>query len=320
MRSRLPFVIAVLPLSVMSQSIYSENFDDLHPGDRISATMPLQWRTWNDLSGTPEDAPVTDAFSLSAPYSLRFLQTTFGSLGGPVDQMLLLGDRQFGKYVLSWSMYVPTDRGAFMELLHSTDGASAIPAAVFTFNNYNGPTNLQMRMDGQEFNSTFNHNSWMNLVFGFDLDTHMATFSVNGTVRASWTFDTMPSGLSTINQLSAMRFFSFGGGAGAIGEYYIDDLLFTEGSVGVEEISASRPIRFAPNPTSGPTTLSMDSPLGVTDVDIHDASGRLVRHAPWPSGSAQFTLPAHVLAPGTYLVRVSEADTPGYTGRLVVMP
>ncbi|MBP8823637.1 MAG: T9SS type A sorting domain-containing protein [Flavobacteriales bacterium] len=320
MRWPFPLLIGLLPLVSAGQTIYAENFDSLHPGDRISATLPAQWRTWHHLPGSTEDAPVVATFSHSAPHSLRFLQTTFGALGGPVDQMLLLGDRQWGSYVLRWNMYVAEDRGAFMELLHSTDGASSTPAAVFTFNTFSGAGNLQMWLDGQEPTSTFNHGTWFEVAFGFDLDTRVATFWVNGTVRATWAFDTMPSGTPTINQLSAMRFFAYAGGAGYLGEYYIDDLVYEQGTVGIDEAATGPPLRLYPNPTNGDATLSVDRSLAGAEVFFHDASGRLVRSSQWPIGSTTYHLGAGALAPGTYLLRVQEEQGALHTGKLIVLP
>ena len=119
--------------SLSGQPIFSENFDSLHTGARIAVSEPLHWRTWSGATGTNEDAPVTNTLSFSPPNSLAFLQQIGGYQGGPEDQVLLLGYHLSGSYTLTWKMYVPTGRGAFMVLMHGEDIPSAEPAAVITF-------------------------------------------------------------------------------------------------------------------------------------------------------------------------------------------
>lgn len=312
----LPLVL--MPCSLFGQVIFSENFDSLQVGDRIAASDPLHWRTWSGATGTNEDAPVTDTLAFSPPNSLAFLQTILTFEGGPEDQVLLLGYHLWGSYVLRWMMYVPEGKGANFELLHGEDVPSAAPAAVVSLSPLSD-NSMGCYAAGSLFMGYYPHNVWFPVSMSIDLDARTASLTVNDTLIGSWDFDTMPSGTSAPNILGALRFKGASGWDISIGQYYIDDIVFQEGTVGIHEREVTRSLAMAPNPTAGGTVLSMNVPVANALVDIHDASGRVVLQRPWPQGSNRYALPAGSLAPGTYVVRV-QGSTVVYSGKLVVMP
>lgn len=110
-------------------------------------------------------------------------------------------------------------------------------------------------------------------------------------------------------------------------------------NVGIPENGAATntPLSIAPNPSTGATLFSVGNALAKAELYIHEGSGRLVWQATWPMGAERYTLPAGVLAPGAYVVKVAAAlrvpqgttapagsaardPAGGYVGRLVVMP
>ena len=323
-------MLSFIPLTLLAQVIYSEDFDDLAPGTLISESNPVHWRTWSDLPGSPEDAAVTDSMARSGPNSLYFIQEILNIAGGPVDQLLMLGDRVYGSYVLQWSMYVAEGHGAFIVVYHGSDFPSADPAAVLWFQPYNSDT-ATCFANGMEFKRRFPKGSWFTVSLGFNLDEGTASFFLDGVLVGSWPFATMPSGTSSDNLLSAVRFTASSGALYITGEYYIDDILFQEGSVGIAEVEAHRSLSIFPNPTSGGAALSVERPMSNAQLEAHDASGRVVLRMPWAAGQTKLSLPAGALAPGAYVVRVASAsrasatsatsaETPVYSGRLVVIP
>ncbi len=329
----LPFVLA--PCSLFGQAIFSENFDSLHVGDRIAASDPVHWRTWSGATGTNEDAPVTDTLAYSPPNSLAFVQQIGGYQGGPEDQVLLLGYHLWGSYTLSWRMYVPTGRGAFMVLMHGEDIPGAEPAAVITFypTTYPGNNPVRCYAGGSQMDSyCYPQNTWFTVALAMDLDARTASLTVNDSTLGPWDFDTMPNGSPSQNILGSLRLTSGSGIEIGIGQYYIDDILFQEGTVGIQDVVAAGPLAMVPNPTVRNTVLSMEVPPVDAQVVVNDASGRIVLQRAWPQGSNQCTLQTDLLAPGTYIVRVASvtsrasttsAAAPGtgvYSGRLVVLP
>ena len=317
----LPLVL--LPCSLYGQIIFSENFDSLQAGDRIAASDPMHWRTWSGATGTEEDAPVTDTLAYSPPNSLAFVQQVPGYQGGPEDQVLLLGYHIWGTYALSWRMYVPTGRGAFMVLMHGEDVPSAEPAAVITFapNSNPGLNPVYCDAGGNHMSGYYYpQNTWFTVTLVVDLDARTALFRVNNNLVGSWDFDTMPNGSSAPNILGSLRLTSGSGYEGSIGQYYMDDILFQEGTVGIHEVEGARLLSMAPNPTSESTVLSMEAPVANAHVEVHEASGRIVLERAWPAGSSNYTLPAGTLAPGTYIVRVKGGTHELYSGRLIVIP
>ncbi|MBK9419482.1 MAG: T9SS type A sorting domain-containing protein [Flavobacteriales bacterium] len=320
MRPILLFLLGLALSNCIAQSIYSDNFDSYGTGTRMAVNVPGQWQPWSALPGSTQDVPVTTAYSKSSPNSLAFVQAVPGYQGGPVDAVLDLGYHTTGAFVLQFSMYVVGELGAFLELLHG-EGPSADPAAVIYFT----PETLgevDCQVDGGSLTGFYPHNTWFDVVFSFDLDVQLASLSVNNHFLGSWNFATMPSGTSTPNVLGSLRFIASSGSDFFAGEYYMDDLSYTRGYVGISGSYqlTPKPLSIAPNPIAGSALFSVEKPLQNAQLTLHDASGRMVWNAPWPPGSVKFTLPENALAPGTYLVRVSEAGQGGYSGRLVVMP
>ena len=93
-------------------------------------------------------------------------------------------------------------------------------------------------------------------------------------------------------------------------------------NVGIKEngTNTNTPLSIAPNPSNGGAVqLSVGCVPKHATLSIHDASGRVVRQAAWPTGAISYTLPADALAPGTYIVRV-RCSTELYSGRLVAIP
>ncbi|MBZ0207800.1 MAG: T9SS type A sorting domain-containing protein [Flavobacteriales bacterium] len=338
MRSAL-LLLAILPFTVIGQVIYSQNFDGIEVGQKIAAVDPVHWRTWSDPPGPTEDAPIQDSLSQSIPNSLSFIQSVVANISAPRDVALLLGYHLAGSYVLSWSMNVHDDGGALITLLHTEDIPSAAPAAIFAFypagTSSQGP--IEVYANGEVFTGNYPRNTWFTVTIGIDLDSRLATLSIDNTQIGSWEFDTMPSGTSAPNILGAVRFIAQSGSWLSPGRYHIDDVVFRSGVVGIHEVEAVRPLAMAPNPTASGTVLSMDMPASNAQVEVHDASGRVVWQAAWPAGAERYTLPAGTLAAGAYVVQVASglrgpqpsqpqgtsataAGATLYTGRLVVMP
>ncbi len=318
----LPLVL--LPCSLFGQVIFSENFDSLQAGDRIAGSNPAHWRTWSGAVGTGEDAPITDTMAYSPPNSLAFVQQIGGYQGGPEDQVLLLGYHLWGSYTLRWKMYVPTGRGAFMVLMHGEDIPSAEPAAVITFypTSYPGNNPVHCNAGGSQLTSDcYPQNAWFTVTLAFDLDARTASLTVNDSTLGPWDFDTMPNGSPSQNILGSLRLTSGSGIEGGSGQYYMDDIIFQEGTVGIGEltIASVQPLQIAPNPSAGQTVLSTGTPVRQGILSIHDPSGRMALRVPWPSGT-RYTLPAGTLAPGTYIVRVQKGQRMLYSGKLIILP
>jgi len=336
MRLVLLTLVSFAPLALHCQTIYSENFDSMAVGTKIAAADTSHWTTWGHMPGSSQDAPVTDTYSSSPEHSLAVIQEILGSSGGPSDPVLLLGYHISGTYSLSWRMYVPEQRGAQIVIYHENDIPSTDPSALIEFLPYYDVDSMDCYVDGAVIRRSYPRATWFTASFIFDLDGRTATFRINNTDAAIWAFDTTPSGDPANNVLGLVRFMGTSGFSGFLGEYYIDDILFQEGSVGIAEVETPRPLSIFPNPTAGGAELTVAMPLSNAQVEVHDASGRVVFHMPWATGQTRLSLPAGALAPGAYVVRVSHAGSaatalghqgPGaeslmeqYTGRLVVMP
>ena len=132
----------------------------------------------------------------------------------------------------------------------------------------------------------------------------------------------MPSGIPAPNVLGSLRFIASSGSDFFIGEYYVDDITYTEGYVGISELHSSipAPLTVAPNPTATSALFSIDTSLQNAQLTLHDASGRVAWQVAWPAGSSHYRLPEGALAPGAYVATVRSGANTRYSGRLVVLP
>jgi carboxypeptidase T len=74
--------------------------------------------------------------------------------------------------------------------------------------------------------------------------------------------------------------------------------------------AAADALALAPNPATSTVRLAFDQPAGPATVEVHDALGRRVLHAVLPAapaGRRAHTLDVSALAPGRYLVGVTDA-------------
>jgi hypothetical protein len=78
--------------------IIEEDFESYNVADPIAETAGLPWSTWSAAPGTAEDATVSSEQASSGTKSLKISGVAGG---GPIDQVLRLGDRTSGTYTLS---------------------------------------------------------------------------------------------------------------------------------------------------------------------------------------------------------------------------
>ncbi len=195
---------AVCPLWV------DENFDNYNLGG-ISAQSPI-WTPWTTGS-VPEDAAVSNAQAFSGTQSLLI------SAANADDQLLLLGDRTSGNYILRWKMFVPTGSSAYYNIqkIQGTPGATGGFAMEATFN---APGTGTISA-GATNSATFNYpqNVWFDVVHWVDIDNNRITLLINGNSVQSWPFNWQANAQTGINQLGSIDFF---GNTGNL--YYVDNV------------------------------------------------------------------------------------------------
>lgn len=307
MRRTLPFAFAAsFGLALHAQTpLIVENFDAYANGNLVAQTIGLPWSTWSAAPGGSEDTPISNEQAVSGTLSMKVSTTAVG--GGPTDMLLLLGDRTTGVYGLTWKMYVPTGQGGYFNLQH--DESPGVQWAVEVYLPPGGTGNITA--NGIETAIAYPHDQWFDVVFAIDLDAIQAALSVAGGTPHVWAFNTQATGTAGLNQLGAVNFFAYAGGAAPC-TYYIDDLAFIEVTgVGIAETMSDGSVSVFPNPANDIITVEANAGSEAL-IALLDPTGREViamRSFRQYGDLARTQLDLGGLPAGTYLVRVQDGST-----------
>jgi hypothetical protein len=295
----LPIALIGITGAMAQTVILSEHFDDHAAGSFMAVNDPVNWSTWSAMPGGTEDGPVSAAYSHSGTKSVAVVSTSVVN-GGPVDLLLKLGDKTTGIYALSFWMYIPTGKGGYFNVQHQEDAAPAQYAIDVTFLG-NGSITVD---DGTaDTIGTYPNDSWFNVLLTVNLNDTLSTLTVAGNPPYTWASNTSNNVATLVNQLGSIDFYAFAGGA-VLGEYYIDDVEYTDNSnISIQE-SAVGQVRAYPNPATDVLTIEVAAGAASAAVQLFDAAGLQVQVPVMRSGEL---LRADVagLASGVYTVRIN---------------
>ena len=207
---------------------YQDDFESYDVDDYIAVVDPTNWTTWSNNPGTGEDGIIDDAYAFSPTQSVRV-----DDADGQTDLILKLGDQTSGVYTVGWYIYVPAGMGGYYNFQHfETPG---IEWAVEVFFNLDGTGSISAGgSNAAQFN--YMHDQWIRCDHMIDLDNDEAMLSLNGNMIYQWQWSLQANGGSGTNQLGGVDFYAgpFGGGTNL---YYIDDVMYTQNTPGVQAIA-----------------------------------------------------------------------------------
>ncbi len=247
------------------------------------------WTSWSGAPG-PEDGIVTDDEANSGSQSI-VIQT------GPQDCVLDFVDAApsgSGVWTAAWMMYVPSGKSAYFNLQGNTipnananlqfisgnilfNGLNATPGAG-TDDNGNGPTAF-----------TFPHDFWFPVIVEVDTTGETYSLDINGTQ-----YPTVPYNAAG-DYFGGVDFFA----SDAVNLYYVDDVQFVEGALGVNDFSADV-FSVYPNPVKN--VLNISSKAAVDSITVYDILGKVVLTASPDMVSPSIDMSG--LSSGAYLVNV----------------
>ena len=267
--------------------IIEDDFEFYTLGD-MGTQAPGIWTNWSqDPAGSPgENMIVTDAFASN------------GTKAGAVnvagqDAILLLGNQTSGDYTLEWDMYVPSGQSGYFNI------QGEIPSGALTgvfnssdiyFNEANGTPGVGNDPNSGDFN--FPHDAWFRVSIYADVDATEYTLTVDGVSQT-------PVAFQADATLGGIDFFF----AGATNEYYVDQVLYVQGPLGVNDFSADV-FSVYPNPVKD--VLNISSKAAVDAVTVYDVLGKVVLQAQPDAISPSLDMSA--LSSGAYLVQVTIGD------------
>lgn len=280
----LAFTLAAFAFSANAQLI--EDDMESYP---LGPVHEGHWSSWSGVGGA-EDLLITDEQALSGSQS--------GKIGddGVQDAMLLLGNKTSGTYTLNWYMYVPGGKTGYYNIQEDEDtGATGgIWAINVHFNLDGGGAGTGYVVDDANpanIVATFSYpeNFWFELSHEINLDNDTVKMYLDGSLIYDGPFY---SG----GNLGGVDFFSID----ANNTYYIDNVTYTEGLVGVEDF-ASDSFRVYPNPVKD--ILNISTKTAVDNVTVYDILGKVVLSENPDAISPKVNMSG--LSSGAYLVKVT---------------
>lgn len=222
-------LLAALFISSFFYGQFTENFESYTVGPMGNQNPAL----WNDWFGSFGTASWVKTINVDNTYANS--GTKSGRINYPVDAILNLGNKTSGKWKLSFKMYIPTGKSAYINLqsdLTAQGGAAQTSEAFmanFRFNSIaNNTVNGQPVTDFYSYDDksnattfSFPYDTWFDVELFFNKDNNSFRFKINGTV---------------LNQI-AMPFqhydenYTLGGvdfffSDQATGDFWIDDIVF----------------------------------------------------------------------------------------------
>ena len=276
--------------------LIDEDFESYNDGDLLAQTAGAPWSTWSIAPGGTEDTPISNEQASSGALSAK---VTGVAAGGPTDLILQLGNRTTGSYALSWDMYVPVGNGGYFNIQRNeVPGTGSFMLEVtFKVDGTIDFVNDQVTTTG-----SYTQDEWFNVLMLIDLGAMTGTLLIDGAPQYYW-----QTNVPGPNQLGAIDFFAYAGGAPAVPLYYFDDVVFIDLlATNVPDVATAE-VKLYPNPTAGTLTIERGDMSKATSVSILDATGRVVmpnRAIP----AFRNTLDLGHLPDGLYFVRMLDGD------------
>lgn len=312
----LSFASAIGVAALAQTQLINEGFESYSDGAPIASSSPTDWGVWPGGSpGGPADADVTAAQANNGSKSLGIIATT--AAGGPTDLLLKLGNKTSGSYSLSFWVYIPSGKGGYFNVQTAENATPAQWALDVNFLG-NGTVRADANNDTTTI-GTYPFDTWFSVLLVVDMDAGDGSVIINSTAYATFDFSTQVNGDPCTQQLGAINFYAFAGGAPTVGEMYVDDVLYLQLPTSIEEVGGDG-LSVFPNPAT--EQLYVDVPAAANNpvATLLDASGRTV------AGSDLYTTIGEALRMemdlrnvpvGVYTLRVSSGQAVPLTRKIV---
>jgi len=283
--------LAAFALSfTVNAQIIEDDFEFYALGD-MGLQNPGVWSTW---SGVPDDGSnitVVDDNTIDA-------QSGYVGPDSVQDVMLLLGNETAGDYTLAFQMYVTSGSTGYFNIQGETEsgGAGAGGSGVFNssnlyFNQAGGaPGTFLDETTGET--GTYPEDEWFPVSIYFDVDGLTYVITMNGSV-----VNAVPVPFQADATLGGIDFFSID----AQNNYWVDNVLFVNGTIGASDDFSADKFSVYPNPVQD--VLNIRSTTSVDAIAVYDVLGKLVLEATPDAISPSVDMSA--LTSGAYLVKVT---------------
>ncbi len=195
--------------------VYADDFESYTAGAHIAQSIPDYWTTWSNAPGGAEDGVFSTEFASTGVMSAM--------ISGTNDNVLKLGNKTSGKYIVSWNMLIPTGFAGYYNFQHFEAPGNEWAFEVYFDNNGTG----YMHAGGNNAATfTYTNNQWMTVDNFIDLDADWAQVYFNGTLIHEWQYSLQAQGEPGTKQLGGVNFYA-GSTAGMTPKYFLDDVEYT---------------------------------------------------------------------------------------------
>jgi len=202
----------LLSWTAFSQAIaFFDNFESYTAGQKL-AEQSEHWTTWSGLPGSAEDGTVSDEQALSGANSVK--------ISGTNDQLLVLGDKVSGKWIVTVNMYIPTGFGGYYNIQKYSSPGTEWGTQAYFGDDGNGTVDAGGEGAGV---FTFDHDTWINVVTVVDLDNDLAEVWIDGVLIVAWPWSLGTFGDPGAIQLGGLNMYA-GAPTGDVATYYFDDV------------------------------------------------------------------------------------------------
>ena len=274
----LAIVAFAFSLTANSQTIIISDDFELYGLGPMGNQNPSVWTNWSGVTGTDEDIQVSDTWASSGTQS----GNVPGITSPLCDALMLCGEVGAGQYTVRFNVYIPSGNSAYWNFQQEEapgvqwNGEWLFDAGSVEYLD-NGDT------------ATYPEDQWFEVKYEINLDFSEISMWVDGVLFLD--LEVYPG-----SQIGAMDFFS----ALANNDYWIDDILYTDEFLGVDDFSADV-FSVYPNPVRD--VLNISSKAAVDSITVYDILGKVVLQAQPNAISPSIDMGA--LASGAYLVNVT---------------
>ncbi len=224
--------------------ITCEYFDDLFPGVYVAVEL-LNWTTWSNNPGSPEDAIVTDIVAYSSPNSFI--------VDGYCDLLDQFTSENITSGIHSYSnmIYIPMGCCGYFNLQKDV-----VPGVEWGFQVYFDADGIATVDAGASGAATFNfeYDSWHSNVIVIDLDADWAKYYFNGSVMVSWQWSLGCFGNPGAISLGSSNYYAWASVGNAALAYY-DNACYSDN------------ISFVPDIDVNPASLTIQQPALKENAD-----------------------------------------------------
>lgn len=287
------YLLAFGLISVAATAQFTEDFDDLAPGN-VSSQSPYII-VWPAAGVT--DAQVTTDQAKSAPHSMWIRSNNTD------DVLVQLGNQNSDVWSVTFDLYVPSGSTGFWNVQNNEEanpaqwngqffidatGSGGVPGAITT------------DMDGGLTQVPYPNDTWFNVIHVVDFtgseNKHIVMIDgaelYNGAYIDGQTGDPGPA-----TQLGAINFYSIDTQA----SFYVDDFSLIEGNILSTPDLALNSFKVYPNPVVDVLTISSNEI--VQNVNVYNILGQLVNQV--TPNVASPTVDFSTLKSGVYFVEVT---------------